>query len=422
MAGGPAAVTEREANERTGFNAENQLVPLAGDRLSLSRVMLRGVNHPSEVTESPIEIQLRALRTTLGDDLVRDLEDSVAPNTWRAYRSDLADFATWVAYTRIAPTQNPGHPRASRKPGAVHSVEGSSDRTLESWARVVADEERVSNCWLVRIHRPDGRNAMLDMRVPQEQRVHRLPKGARPYRLSFVRVDRADSSGDVAALDQLDDAELLAVVMRPLRGGLTLLRGRGGNPDLMDVHEPRVGEAVALDRQLPKEESDELVQELITGGGRCERSEMAVDSACVGVDLLWLEVGARRQHAEIVATRAEVEEGKASTTEACAFLKVAIRLEVVPLPNEATLGSHQVLPQPVACRINLSEPHFVQRLSDPGRNRDPGMGAIVAGIGHCRVHRVGSPSSTPATRTAASRAMSGESALQRIAQEVTNSS
>ena len=57
------------------------------------------MNHPPEVTESPIEIQLRALRTTLGDDLVRDLEDSVAPNTWRAYRSDLADFATWVAYT-----------------------------------------------------------------------------------------------------------------------------------------------------------------------------------------------------------------------------------------------------------------------------------------------------------------------------------
>ena len=55
------------------------------------------MNHPSEVTETPIEIQLRALRTTLGDDLVQDLEDSVAPNTWRAYRSDLADFATWVA-------------------------------------------------------------------------------------------------------------------------------------------------------------------------------------------------------------------------------------------------------------------------------------------------------------------------------------
>ena len=61
--------------------------------------MLGGVNHRSEVTESPIEIRLRALRTTLGDDLARDLEDSVAPNTWRAYRSDLADFATWVAYT-----------------------------------------------------------------------------------------------------------------------------------------------------------------------------------------------------------------------------------------------------------------------------------------------------------------------------------
>ena len=72
---------------------------LARDRVSLSRVILRGVNHPSEVTQTPIEIQLRTLRKTLGDDLVRDLEDSVAPNTWRAYRSDLADFATWVAYT-----------------------------------------------------------------------------------------------------------------------------------------------------------------------------------------------------------------------------------------------------------------------------------------------------------------------------------
>ena len=48
------------------------------------------MNHPSEATESPIEIQLSTLRTMLGDDLVRDLEDSVAPNTWRAYRSDLA--------------------------------------------------------------------------------------------------------------------------------------------------------------------------------------------------------------------------------------------------------------------------------------------------------------------------------------------
>ena len=70
------------------------------DRVSLSRAMLRGVNHRSEVTESPIEIQLRVLRTTLGDDLVRDLEDSVAPNTWRAYRS------TW-------PTSPPGWPAAS---------------------------------------------------------------------------------------------------------------------------------------------------------------------------------------------------------------------------------------------------------------------------------------------------------------------
>ena len=38
-------------------------------------------------------------QATTRDDLVRDLADSVAPNTWRAYRSDLADFATWVAYS-----------------------------------------------------------------------------------------------------------------------------------------------------------------------------------------------------------------------------------------------------------------------------------------------------------------------------------
>ena len=57
------------------------------------------MNHPSEATQTPIEIQLSTLRTTLGDDLVQDLADSVAPNTWRAYRSDLGDFATWVAYT-----------------------------------------------------------------------------------------------------------------------------------------------------------------------------------------------------------------------------------------------------------------------------------------------------------------------------------
>ena len=81
------------------------------------------------MTETPIEIQLRALRKTLGDDLVQDLEDSVAPNTWRAYRSDLANFATWVAYTgadwagtrsrrRLSP-----HPRGPHQtpPGRSHS-------------------------------------------------------------------------------------------------------------------------------------------------------------------------------------------------------------------------------------------------------------------------------------------------------------
>ena len=32
----------------------------------------------------------------MGPALIRDLEDSVAPNTWRAYRSDLADYSLWI--------------------------------------------------------------------------------------------------------------------------------------------------------------------------------------------------------------------------------------------------------------------------------------------------------------------------------------
>jgi hypothetical protein len=39
-----------------------------------------------------------------------------------------------------------------------------------------------------------------------------LLQGERRYRLSFVRVHRADPPGDVLALDQLGDAELFAVV------------------------------------------------------------------------------------------------------------------------------------------------------------------------------------------------------------------
>ena len=34
------------------------------------------MNHPSEVTESPIEIQLSTLRTTLGDDLVQSTDSA----------------------------------------------------------------------------------------------------------------------------------------------------------------------------------------------------------------------------------------------------------------------------------------------------------------------------------------------------------
>ena len=53
------------------------------------------MNHPSEVTQSPIENQLSTLRTTLGDDLVRDLEDSVAPNS--AAGSKTTPWATVAA-------------------------------------------------------------------------------------------------------------------------------------------------------------------------------------------------------------------------------------------------------------------------------------------------------------------------------------
>ena len=71
---------------------------IAGDRFSLSPAMLRGVNHPSEATETPIEIQLRALRTTLGDDLVQDLE----PIRWRRTPGGPTG--------RIWPTSPPGWP------------------------------------------------------------------------------------------------------------------------------------------------------------------------------------------------------------------------------------------------------------------------------------------------------------------------
>ena len=71
---------------------------LARDRLSLSRAMLRGVNHPPEATETPIEIQLSTLRTTLGDDLVRDLED---------FPPSVSSFRSWLVghLSRRARTQ-----------------------------------------------------------------------------------------------------------------------------------------------------------------------------------------------------------------------------------------------------------------------------------------------------------------------------
>ena len=113
-----------------GKKARDELPPtlggcLARDRVSLSRVILGGVDHPSEATETPIEIQLRVLRTTLGNDLVRDLEDSVAPNTWRAYRSDLADFATAVAYTNAewrAPEVVAAYLRTLEDSGAAYAT------------------------------------------------------------------------------------------------------------------------------------------------------------------------------------------------------------------------------------------------------------------------------------------------------------
>ena len=46
------------------------------------------MNHPPAATETPIEIQLSTLRTTLGNDLVRDLEDSVAPKQRRRVQND----------------------------------------------------------------------------------------------------------------------------------------------------------------------------------------------------------------------------------------------------------------------------------------------------------------------------------------------
>ena len=78
------------------------------------------------------------MRTTLGDDLVQDLEDSVAPNTWRAYRSDLADFATWVAYSGAqwkAPEVVAAYLRTLEEGGAAYAT---ISRRLTSIHKLVA--------------------------------------------------------------------------------------------------------------------------------------------------------------------------------------------------------------------------------------------------------------------------------------------
>jgi len=109
-----------------------------------------------------------------------------------------------------------------------------------------------------------------DMRVPYDKRVHGLGKGVRRHWLLIIGIHGARPSGDVSALDELDDAELLAVVMRPFWCRLAVLAGCGDDPDLMNIHQPRVREAVGFDRKLSKQQPDESVEELVVDRGRPE--------------------------------------------------------------------------------------------------------------------------------------------------------
>ena len=183
---------------------------------------------------------------------------------------------------------------------------------------------------------------MHDVRVPYDKCVHGLVKGVRRHWLLVVGIHGAGPSGDVSALDELDDAELLAVVMRPFWGRLAVLLACGGDPDLMDIHQPRVGEAVGLDRKLSKKQPDEFVEELIADRGRPERSKAAAESARIGVDVERLKVGVWRQREEFGAARIEGKQGEASMSEACPVAKMVVRFEVVPFLEENLLRSHKV--------------------------------------------------------------------------------
>ena len=220
------------------------------------------------------------------------------------------------------------------------------------------------------------------MRVPDDQRVRWLEEGARQQLLTVVAVHGAGSPGDVSTLDQVDYAELLSVMMWPLRGGFSLLLGGGSDPDLMNVDKPRVEEAVTLDWQLSKMKLNELPKEFICGEGWPKRGEATGDSARVCVDIERLEVGIRRHGDELVAARVEVEKPEASTPKGIVVLEVTIRLEVVPLLSETTLHRCKILRQSIICRRHLSEVLPLQCFSDTRCNRDPGRGGIRTDIGH----------------------------------------
>jgi hypothetical protein len=78
------------------------------------------------------------------------------------------------------------------------------------------------------------------MRVPYDKCVHGLVKGVRQHWLLIVGIHGADPTGDISALDELDDTELFAVVMRSFWRRLAVLPGCGGDPDLVDIHQPQM--------------------------------------------------------------------------------------------------------------------------------------------------------------------------------------
>ena len=84
------------------------------DRFSLSRAILRGVNHPSEATETPIEIQLRTLRN--------DTRRRPGPRSGRFGGAEWKAPEVVAAYLRTLEEGGAAYATISRRLTSIHKL------------------------------------------------------------------------------------------------------------------------------------------------------------------------------------------------------------------------------------------------------------------------------------------------------------